>query len=44
MTSDVVACDGKTCYPATCSAALQPDEAMFAFFFFDLAVCAGACE
>jgi hypothetical protein len=30
---------GSACYPATCETALKPDEAMFAFFFFDLASC-----
>jgi hypothetical protein len=32
--------DGGTgCYPATCEDAFKEDEAMFAFFFFDLASC-----
>lgn len=33
------AAGSSTCYPATCATALKPDEAMFAFFFFDLASC-----
>jgi hypothetical protein len=37
--ADQVTCDGTTCYPATCSTTLKPDEAMFAFFFFDLSSC-----
>jgi hypothetical protein len=28
-----------SCYPSTCSTTLNPDEAMFAFFFFDLSSC-----
>jgi hypothetical protein len=27
------------CYPGTCTTTLNPDEAMFAFFFFDLSSC-----
>jgi len=35
-----VACDSPgTCYPYTCTQPLKQDEAMFAFFFFDLASC-----
>jgi len=37
--TDTVTCSGSTCYPNTCPNALKPDEAMFAFFFFDLASC-----
>jgi hypothetical protein len=38
--TDTVSCTSPgTCYPATCPGALKPDEAMFAFFFFDLASC-----
>jgi hypothetical protein len=36
---DQVTCEGSVCYPATCSTTLKPDEAMFAFFFFDLSSC-----
>jgi hypothetical protein len=38
-TVDTVGCDGTVCYPDSCPTALKPDEAMFAFFFFDLASC-----
>jgi hypothetical protein len=34
-----VGCQGGTCYPATCTTPLKADEAMFAFFFFDLSSC-----
>ena len=30
---------GNGCYPSTCEGAFKEDEAMFAFFFFDLASC-----
>jgi hypothetical protein len=43
---DFVGCNGTSgpvgsasCYPLTCTNPLQEDEAMFAFFFFDLASC-----
>ncbi|MGO8998859.1 MAG: hypothetical protein ACLQVI_36505 [Polyangiaceae bacterium] len=44
--ADFVGCNGSSgavgtagCYPLTCTNPLQEDEAMFAFFFFDLASC-----
>jgi len=37
--TDTVGCNGSTCYPNTCATPLKPDEAMFAFFFFDLSSC-----
>jgi hypothetical protein len=44
--ADFVGCNGASgavgsagCYPLTCTNPLQEDEAMFAFFFFDLASC-----
>jgi hypothetical protein len=37
--ADSVACNGTTCYPNTCTDPLTQGEAMFAFFFFDLASC-----
>jgi hypothetical protein len=38
-TTDTVGCGTSGCYPASCPNPLKPDEAMFAFFFFDLASC-----
>jgi hypothetical protein len=37
--TDLVGCNGSTCYPATCNDPFKEDEAMFAFFFFDLSSC-----
>jgi hypothetical protein len=37
--TDTVGCGSTGCYPASCPNPLKPDEAMFAFFFFDLASC-----
>jgi hypothetical protein len=37
--NDIVGCNGSICYPATCTDPLKEDEAMFAFFFFDLSSC-----
>ncbi len=37
--NDIVGCNGSICYPQTCIDPLKEDEAMFAFFFFDLSSC-----
>jgi hypothetical protein len=41
ITDDEVDCPEPptTCYPNTCTTTLNPDDAMFAFFFFDLSSC-----